>query len=161
MSLEHWFVTIIFFTMGIGLLWSAIRAKQGYNKKMAFMRPAVPGLYAQDGIFASIPIGVGLLVMSAAFLISRINFKLAQMIVAFTVITAVLMAFVLMAWKPRWLKPNWLLWLEDHYDEPTRAFMFRQAQPDKTWSQKVSTQEGLEAWAEEMAQQYRSMRGYR
>jgi hypothetical protein len=54
------------------------------------------------------------------------------------------------------LKPDWLLWLEKHYDEPTREFMFAQARKEKGWSQHIATQAGLEAWAEEMARQYRS-----
>jgi hypothetical protein len=149
--------SIAFFIAGFGFLASAIFAKRGRIKHMFILKinPARP----VDGIYATIPLGISCILLSIAWF--TYGTPSSVYLARFAIIGGIVFSFVFMAWKPRWLKPDWLLWLEEHYDMPTRAFMFEQARHEGTWSQRISTQKGLETWAEEMAQQYRSVRGYR
>ena len=66
-----------------------------------------------------------------------------------------IVAIILAFWRPRWLVPRWLLWLEDNHGE-----IYDQLREEaqklgaREWEKRVSTQEGLEAWAMEVRRKY-------
>jgi hypothetical protein len=157
MTIKNWLIAATLIAFGVMSLRHAIRAKRGEDKG-TFIRPATP-IYPKDGVYAAIPMGVGFLVMASGWIISFFHFDLGRQIGMWSMFIAIPLALILMAWRPNWLKPDWLLWLEENYDQSTIDFMFEQARQEKRWSQKVDTQTGLEAWAREMEQKYRSYIG--
>jgi len=64
---------------------------------------------------------------------------------------SIFLSIILTMIQPRWLKPQWLRWLEDNYQN-TLSLLQEDAikMGKRNWGQQVSTQEGLEEWAEEV-----------
>lgn len=143
---------IFFFSAAILCPIMAIQLKHG-KMKTAFLPLPINPEIPVNWPYGLWPVGLGALLTGTGFIIAN---RLLMMIGLFGVTP---FALVFLFWKPRWLKPDWLLWLEDTYDQHMLDFMFQQARLDKTWSQKVATQEGLEVWAKEMEQKYRSYIG--
>lgn len=68
------------------------------------------------------------------------------------IIPPILLVMLLLAiWPPRWSKPKWLQWLEKEHDD-IKALLWEDARTRGKWEwqQQVRTQEGLEAWVEEV-----------
>jgi hypothetical protein len=152
MAKDLWDVILLFLLAAILCPIVAIQLKQGKMKTAFIPLPINPEIPV-DWPYGLWPVGVG------SFLAGTGIFVESRTLILIGLFGAILFAFVFMFWKPRWLKPDWLLWLEDHYDQSTIDFMFDQARQDKSWSRRISTQEGLEAWAREMEQKYRSYMG--
>lgn len=147
---------IIFLIAGIGFLFGAIHAKRGGSKFMFMLEtnPVAP----VDGVYAAIPFGIGAILVSIGAVIADVY--ITRWLFGIGLGGGIFFGFILMAWKPRWLKPDWLLWLEDRYGASMLEFMFDQARKEgRSWGRRVATQEGLERWAEEMEQKYRSYIG--
>lgn len=72
-----------------------------------------------------------------------------------------LISLILTIAPPRWLLPNWLNWLHDTYgiEEAQTMMSSIPLQKHGEWEKRVSTQEGLEAWAEEAWQQLQAEQG--
>jgi hypothetical protein len=66
-------------------------------------------------------------------------------------LTMLLVALTVGAGKPRWLQPHWLLWLIDNYPDQMEALLEDARRNSWTWQERVQTQQGLEAWAREVA----------
>lgn len=141
-------VAVFFLFAGVGCSVGAIQFKLGKMKAGFLPLPTNPQI-PRDWPYGLGPGGIGSLLTGIGLLVD--NRTLAMI----GILGIVPFGLVLMAWKPRWVQPDWLLWLRDHYEEPVLEFMLDRARNDKTWNQQVSTQEGLETWAEEMVQQYR------
>lgn len=99
-----------------------------------------------------IPGGITFLLLSLAVLLPELEDRrrLFNFVMLFLILTIIL-AF----WRPRWLVPRWLLWLEDNHGE-----IYDQLREEaqklgaREWEKRVSTQEGLEAWAMEVRRKY-------
>ncbi len=58
-------------------------------------------------------------------------------------------------WQPWWLKPAWLRWLEENYGDVLEdLFAEARAMGMRKWAEQVKTQEGLERWADGVAQKH-------
>jgi hypothetical protein len=151
-------MVVLFLIIGVGLLIGALSAKRGNSKFMFLLEPNP--VVAVDIVYGLIPLGIGCILVAISGMIDDI--QITRWLIGIGLGGGVVIGLILIAWKPHWLKPDWLHWLEEHYDEPTREFMFAQARKaGKAWNKRVATQEDLEAWAEEIAYQYRSVRSYR
>ena len=150
------FMIVLFFVIGISFLVSAISAKRGRLKGM-FMLTINP-ITPVSIIYAAIPLGIGAISIAVGGMIDNVQFT--RLFIGIGLGGGIIIGYVFMFWKPSWLKPNWLLWLEESYDQQTIDFMFDQARKEgRAWGQRVATQAGLEAWAKEMEQKYRSYMG--
>jgi hypothetical protein len=137
--------TFLFVGAFVGIF-DAIQFKRG--KMRDYFLPLPMNLVIPaNGHYGGWPGGIASLLMG-------IGYVTDNRVIAIIGVAIFPLALVLMVWKPRWLKPDWLLWLEAHYDEDVIDFMFKQARNEKKWGKRVSTQEGLETWAEETAQKY-------
>jgi hypothetical protein len=60
-------------------------------------------------------------------------------------------SIILAIWQPRWIKPTWYRWLEENHGHII-PILQKEAQllRGPAWSRRVATQEGLEAWVEEV-----------
>lgn len=65
------------------------------------------------------------------------------------VISMLLMSIILGVCPPRWLRPRWLVYLEDEYGSVMWYLLEEASKNAGVWEQRVSTQKGLEEWAEE------------
>ena len=120
----------------------AIQFKRG-KRKAAFLPLPINIEIPTHWFYMGWPVGIGSLLTGIGFAIDN---RTLGMIGLFGVMP---FALVFAIWKPRWLKPDWLIWLEDKYGTNIVEYLLEQARNDKTWEQRVSTQEGLEAWAKE------------
>ncbi len=143
-------VEVFFLVAGVLFSIGAILFKLGKMKPVFFPLPINPEVPV-DWPYACWPLGIGSLLTYLGLITDDRTLGLVGLL------GMIPSALILMAWKPRWLKPHWLHWLGENYSRPMREYMLEQAKRDKSWSHQVSTQEGLEAWANEMAQQYRSL----
>ena len=146
---------LFFLLGGVVMLVGAIRVKQG-RTKIAFLPKSPTLLGARDWGYALLPASIGAISSSIGVLLNN------RMLAAIGLLGSVLCSFIFMFSKPRWIQPDWLLWLRDHYTPPMVDFMLNQALYDpKKWEWRISTQEGLEAWAAEMAEAYQQRRSHR
>jgi hypothetical protein len=141
-------VVIFFFAAGFVILVSGLAAKRGHPRTRGLFMFETNPLVSVDAVYGSLPIGLGSILVGIAFVLN------SKALALLGLGGGTILGFVFIIWKPRWMKPDWLLWLEEHYDRSTIEFMFDQVRHDRTWSKRVSTQEELEAWAEEMAHEH-------
>jgi hypothetical protein len=141
-------VLLFFFSAAILGPIGAIQFKRG-RTKASFLSLPINTEIPSHWFYMGWPIGVGSLLTGIGFAIDSRTLAMVGLFGAFP------FGLLFAIWKPRWLKPNWLVWLEDKYDANTVEFLLEQARNDKSWEQRVSTQEGLEAWAEEKTKPFR------
>lgn len=69
---------------------------------------------------------------------------------------SILLSIIFSMWQPRWLKPKWLRWLETHHSL-ILGLLCEEARKEEwsKWNRRVSTQEGLEEWVEEVRHKYK------
>jgi hypothetical protein len=108
-------------------------------------------VYAQREIInVSIPGGLNFLVI--ALMVIRPDLKdWLTYPLAFFFFTTLILA----VWQPWWLKPAWLRWLEGNYRNVLEEmFAEARAMGRRNWAEQVKTQEGLERWANRVAQKH-------
>jgi hypothetical protein len=108
-------------------------------------------VYAQREIFhLAIPIGLGFLIVGLMGVFPNFKDPLTYPL-AFSFFATMILAI----WQPWWLKPTWLRWLEDNYGHVLEK-MFAEAREmgRREWAEQVKTQEGLEQWADSVAQKH-------
>jgi hypothetical protein len=157
-TLELTGLIVFFVILGMVSLYHAWQVKNGHRKRSFLLER---NLYApKDAHYGDFPLGLGLLLAALGLAmgsqegnIAEVRFWRTMFFVGF--FGGVGLSVLFAIFKPKFVKPKWLLWLEAHYDRATVAYMFDQARRNpKSWEWKISTQEGLEKWAAEMAQQY-------
>lgn len=152
------FLCFVLLIMGILFVRGAQGIKSGRNKRdfLTERNLTVP----KDGHYGYLPMGLGWIIFAISLLANiimgvELDSEIGRTVGLTGLFGGGILCFVFMFVKPNFVKPQWLLWLESHYDKTTIAYMFAQARRNpESWERKISTQEGLEKWAAEMAQQY-------
>jgi hypothetical protein len=157
-------IALICLVSGLVLLYQAWRLRRGYDK-WEFLRQINP-IIAKDGQYGKLPLGIGLLIAALGACIAHIEGSelgtgLGRVLFLVGFLGGGILYLIFTAWKPSWLKPKWILWLETNYEQQTIEFMFDQARRDGQWRKRTETDEGLKAWAEEMAREYEFTRQQR
>jgi hypothetical protein len=108
-------------------------------------------VYAQREIFnVAIPIGLGWFAIVLPIAFPGIK-DWADYALYFSFFATVTLAI----WQPWWLKPTWLRWLENNYGHMLEEmFAEARAMGRRNWAEQVKTQEGLERWANSVAQKH-------
>jgi hypothetical protein len=145
---------IMFGGAGLALIAFGVTGKRGHARtRPLYMKIINPLVAPVDGVYAAIPVGIGFVLIGIGLVLD------SAILAGIGLAGGTVVGFVFIAWKPCWMKPNWLLWLEEHYEQPTIRFMFAQVRRDRSHFKKVRscTQEELYAWAEEMAHKYEQL----
>jgi hypothetical protein len=67
-----------------------------------------------------------------------------------------IMGFAFMVWPPNWVKPAWLHWLEREYGYCLDILVEEAQKMNRwEWEAKVRTQEGMQAWIDEVFERRR------
>lgn len=146
-------MNIVFVFLGIVFITLGLSPYLGSNKFWWWSKstPIVP----KTVVFGSIPIAFVLFLMAYTFR-PTIPMGTRLIVMNYLGIPMVLVAIILTIWQPRWLKPKWLRWLETHH-APILSLLREEARKERwsDWNQRVSTQEGLEEWIEEVRHRYK------
>lgn len=141
------------FAVGFFLLWFGIMIQIGRYKRWWLLNstPIVPTSFAYVSVL------VGILFLTVPGLAAYSPDPNVRGTAFITLICPTLIIIVILAtWQPRWLKPKWLRWLET--DHGAMLELLREEARKEEWSkwnQRVSTQEGLEEWVEEVRAKYK------
>jgi hypothetical protein len=133
---------LIFIIVG---LWVRLGGLKGIH-----LFKGIPAILPSGYIYAAFPVGFWLIGIGIASLWPQSSWT--QDVVGGGAIACLLISVLLMAWKPNLLKPFWLRWLEENYGH-VLGELFEEARlmGVKEWEEETRTQEGLEAWANEVA----------
>lgn len=103
-------------------------------------------------VYATIPLGLVAIELCVVLIFGPyLEPDIAAGIALFTVGPTLIFGYILAFWHPKWIKPYWVNWLEENYTREELAILIATARRDpEAWEARVSTQEGLEAWAEEV-----------
>ena len=71
----------------------------------------------------------------------------------------IVLAIVFALWQPDWMKPEWLVWLQQNHSGVISLLREdlmhnRRGAAFKAWKRRVSTQQGFEAWVEEVRREH-------
>jgi hypothetical protein len=148
-------MTILFIFIGVCLIGLGTSTYLGKDKFWWWSEstPVVP----MGVVFAAFPAGLAFFVMAYIFYNQgSLSTESKDHLVFFFGIPLILFAVILSMWQPSWLKPKWLRWLETHH-RPILGLLREEARKEewKKWKQRVQTQEGLEAWVEEVRHKYK------
>ncbi len=102
-------------------------------------------------VYASIPFGVAAIELCLIVIFtSSLNPDTTGWIITIIVAPTTIFGFILAAWRPKWIKPHWVQWLEENYDDKIYILIADARSNPIAWETRVSTQIGLEEWAEEV-----------
>lgn len=110
-------------------------------------------------IFAFIPLGIGMIVFAILVILpppkpdefDPVLYLLGPLLI---------ISYILAMWQPWWLKPKWLRWLEKEHGDIIEI-LWEEVRKDKWgWERRTRTQEGLEAWVNEMRQKHGKLKPF-
>ena len=145
----------VFGLIGIFLLMLGLFVKfsRSNRAKTWYAMRGVPFIAPNAIKYIPIPLGVMAIVIAVAPFID--GFYISQIYLC-SIFPIVIANILLAIWTPSWLMPSWINWLFDTYGQDfAHAMLFTVEKPHK-WAERISTQEGLEAWAEETYQQIKA-----
>lgn len=103
-------------------------------------------------VYGTIPIGIASFEISViSIFVPLLGPDIPSMLVTLLVLPTTLAGLVLAFWRPRWIKPRWVNWLEENYNDRIDILIEDARKNIESWKARVATQEGLEAWAREVA----------
>ena len=146
--------SILFFTImlavGIISIWLGINILQGHRRYDYIY----PHYYSGAINYASIPLGTMSLIL--AFIAAL---KVTDTLGLFVTSIAILIGLVGLALnfiQPKFMRPQWYRWLEENHED-IMHFLHRDAREMgyQKWKEQTQTQEGLEAWVEEVRRKHR------
>lgn len=134
--------------LGLPVLAYGIYLRLGGNK-VWYLTKGVPIIVPVAVQHMMIPLGVNLIAWDIMFARFQSAPQSAQAL--FNVIAVVLLLVMIIwgVWPPRWLRPHWLVYLEDEYGSVMYHLLAEARKNAGIWEERVRTQDGLEAWAEE------------
>jgi hypothetical protein len=147
--MEYYIITFGIFAFGFYVTYTGIMVRLGRLRKL-FLGGSFPVLAQREIFVLSIPMGLGIITVGLTIIFPGWQ-KALTILLWFFSCTTVILGF----WAPGWIKPDWLRWLDDNYGH-VREEMFRAARQigvDK-WEEATHTQEGLEHWADSVAQKH-------
>jgi hypothetical protein len=141
-------VTLFLGILGLICIVIGISFHLGY-----FRGPIVYWTTATSGIYATAPIGVGLLFLSLMTQFPYPNkIGIWLMTVAFVFLT---IGIVLGLTMPQFLTPWWFRYLRENYGESFIFVLLKDAADNySSWTKQTQTQEGLEAWVAEVRRKH-------
>lgn len=143
------FSVSIFGILGCILIYNGLAIKQGTLKRWYLGSKIFP---PQALAYILMPLGlIGVEIFVMGLLSSLFTPDTNGWILGFIVIPTVVISYILAFWRPRWIKPEWVNWLEDNYSDQLHILIENARQNPWAWEKRVSTQEGLEAWAKSVA----------
>ena len=87
-----------------------------------------------------ISFGIGILINEPGF---------ARKILYWVIVPLLVVSGLIIIFQPRWLKPRWVRWLEENHGD-ILEILIEEGRKTPSWAKRVSTQEGLEEWVEEV-----------
>ena len=143
-------VRIILFVVGSICIWGGISFHLG-----RFRGPIVYWTTKSSGIYATAPLGVGLLFMNLMAWFPYPSIA-GTWLMFFSLLFAII-GFVLGMTMPQFATPWWLRYLREEYDEwYILHILMRDAAKDYAgWKERTQTLEGLISWAKEVQRRTR------
>lgn len=132
--------------VGIILIIQGIWTRLGKNRAW-YLIPNYYVLLPKGGHYA-LSLG-GLMLVALGISLLMPNPELARMMFAYTVFPLLIMIILIVVFQPKWFKPQWVRWLEDNH-EGILDILVEEGRNTPNWGERVSTQEGLEAWVTEV-----------
>lgn len=151
------FLSLIFLTIGVFMIFYGIRLKKGFYK-IWYMKPWVR---AGSNIYTLIPVGItaflwgiiGLLVLTAPK--DNITLKYLTLILGIISIGSIIVGILLAFFFPDHMKPYWLKWLEGEHKDILPILRKEANQLGyPTWDNLVKTQADLENWVAEVRRKH-------
>ena len=144
------FVRIILFVLGTFCTFGGISFHLGY-----FRKPLVYWSTYSSGVYATAPLGLGLLLMGFMTWFPYPT-KAGVWLMSFSFLFATI-GFVLGATMPQFATPWWFRYLRETYDEWfIMAILMNDAAKNYAWwKENTKTKEGLVSWADEVRQKTR------
>jgi len=142
---------LVAFGLGVLPIGLFLLIKSGIFKSW-FILKTLPGLLSARMLFATLPMGLGLIGILIlpdwpGYNPDKLSFTLLSMIF---VLGCPLIGFWFMYRPPRWIKPNWLQWLEQEYGY-CLPILIEEAQKMNRWAweAKVRTRAGMQEWIDD------------
>lgn len=150
-KLGEWLAHAFLFGGGGLTLFLGILARAG-SWKAWFTTKRVPVLIPTSYYFGYIPGGLALLL---AGLVLLVDYDTGSMLLFCGALPCLLLSIILAIWQPWWIKPAWYRWLEEQHSSIIPILQKEaRAMGRRKWQRRVSTQEGLEEWVEEVRRKY-------
>jgi hypothetical protein len=92
---------------------------------------------------------IGLIGVSFGIAILIDSPEVAQKILYWVIVPLLVISFLIIGLEPKWFKPKWVRWLEENHGDILQT-LIKEGQETPNWRKRVSTQEGLEEWVEEV-----------
>ena len=144
------------FLLGVGIsgLMIGILMRLGIWK-LWFVVERIPVLVIPSFVYGSIPLGLAFLILGISIRI--VSGSSDARVIFFCVVLPLLATSIAFAiWQPSWLEPAWYHWLKKHHSSIIPILQKEaRAMGRWKWQRRVSTQEGLEAWVEEVRRKHR------
>ncbi len=135
--------------IGITFLYLGVITLNG-SYKVWYLGPKI--FPPQAIVYGTIPVGIAFLEISVLSIFAPLlGPDIAGWMVGLLVLPVLLIAIVLAIWRPKWIKPKWVNWLETNYSNKIDILLEDARKDPEAWKKQVATQEGLEAWAREVA----------
>lgn len=139
---------------GIILIAIGVWTRLGKNRGW-YLIPNYYVLLPKGGHYATPIIGSMLIATGISLLMPRP--ELVRMMLAYTVFPLMIMSLLVVVFQPKWFKPRWVRWLEENHGDILDLLIHeaRKTPNWREWSRRISTQEGLESWVEEVRHKYK------
>jgi len=137
----------LFIGLGIAALVVAILVRLGFLKLWFILRssPNMPRSF----MWGFVPLGMALIVQGVSFMMP-LSKNDKTMVFDIVFCPLLVLSFVFAIWKPRWLMPDWYRWIWDNHRDVIGLLRREARRDERAWMERVSTQEGLEAWVLEV-----------
>ena len=135
---------------GIVVLAFGIWTRLGKNRAW-YLVPNYYVLLPKNGHYA-LPVG-GLMMIVLGISLLMPEPELVRRVLLIGVFPLGIIVFLIVVFAPKWLKPKWVQWLEENHGDIIEI-LIEEGRDTPHWSNKVSTQEGLETWVAEVRTKY-------
>ena len=125
--------------------------------KSWFILKTLPGLLSARMIYAFLPGGLFFIALGIAAMTPTNTLDEGVNLIIYLSFPFIALALLCLVWVPNWVKPNWLQWLEREYGYCLDILIEEGQQMNRwEWEGKVRTQEGMQAWIDEVFARRRS-----
>lgn len=110
----------------------------------------VPNYYVllPKGMYYALPLG-GLMFITFGISLLFPNSRIGDIIMYWVTFPLFVTVILVVIFQPTWLRPAWVRWLEENHGD-ILEILLTEGRKTPNWGKRVSTQEGLEAWVEEV-----------
>jgi len=153
MDTERILVALALIAVGLMIGIQGLRTRLGKNRAWYLVRNYYV-LLPKGGHYA-LPIGGLMIILVGVSLL--IPPELGRKILLFGAFPVGFLSVLIVVFQPKWFKPAWVRWLEENHGDILEILIEEARKtPDwRDWGKRVSTQEGLEEWVEEVKRKRR------